>query len=126
LIKQRPKQGYANRAAVQETLNALVFGDIVGHPEEAKLVRWIQLGYLRGFDDATIRPNGHIDGNTFVEMANRALQLPEEEAFRAQDLLAKPNQSLSLEDGAVLTAKLLNLNTDIGVDELSKYNIVGN
>ena len=122
MIKKRPNNGYANQAAVQETFSNVVFGDIKGHVEERKLIDWINKGYLNGFSDATIRPDATIDGAAFIQMAKRALQLTDEEALQADQYVDRPNQKLTFETGAVITAKLLNLNTNISLDEINKYN----
>jgi hypothetical protein len=121
LIRFRPVSGYADRAAIQQALDAQIFPDIRGHWAENMLQNWLLRGFLQGFPDATIRPDEQISGGEFIALANRAFGFTGGEALNAADYLSKPHQKISREEAAVIVAKVLNLDTSISMDAIDRF-----
>ncbi|MBO7743686.1 DUF4082 domain-containing protein [Paenibacillus sp. MWE-103] len=121
MIRKRPAAGYADQAAVQARFDSLVFGDIKGRPEESMLADWINRGFLVGHPDATIRPDEIMTASEFAALANRALQLGDGEALRLSDFGYPAGKPLTIEDGAVLVARIANLDTGVAVNKLDNY-----
>ncbi|MCI3922853.1 S-layer homology domain-containing protein [Paenibacillus sp. TRM 82003] len=62
-----PDQGFAASPSSTGT-----FSDIKGHWAEGKLQAWIQDGFIRGYSDASFKPDGFITRAEFMSLVNRA------------------------------------------------------
>ena len=51
----------------------VTFPDIAGHVHEDAILRAVELGIIRGYDDGTFRPDGGVTRAEFCAMTNRAL-----------------------------------------------------
>ncbi|WP_169834450.1 S-layer homology domain-containing protein [Paenibacillus donghaensis] len=110
--------------------------DIQGHWAQAQLQDWLNKGYLGGYPDGTVKPNNSITRGEYVALVNRLFGYTEKatvgfkdvkstkwvhsEVAKAvaagyiggyQDNTFRPDKPLSRQEAAVITAKILKLNT---------------
>ncbi|NUU60948.1 S-layer homology domain-containing protein [Paenibacillus agri] len=111
--------------------------DIQGHWAQAQLQQWLDKGYLGGYPDGTVKPNNAITRAEYVAFVNRLFGFTETGTVNFTDLKAsnwsylevakavragyiggyenntfRPNNPLTRQEAAVITAKLLKLNTN--------------
>lgn len=112
--------------------------DIQGHWAQAQLQEWLNKGYLGGYPDGTVKPNKAITRAEYVALVNRLFGFTETASISFTDLKSsnwsyievskavkagyiggyenhtfRPNNPLTRQEAAVITAKLLQLNTNM-------------
>ncbi|MCZ8510962.1 S-layer homology domain-containing protein [Paenibacillus filicis] len=110
--------------------------DISGHWAEKQLKDWISKGFIKGYDDHTVRPNNTVARAEFITMMNRAFGFTEIENVNFSDLdssgweydevrkavkagyingyedgTIRPGNKVNRQEAAVMIAKLLKLDT---------------
>ncbi|MFC3747572.1 S-layer homology domain-containing protein [Paenibacillus sp. GCM10012306] len=116
---------------------AAVPKDIQGHWAQAQLQQWLDKGYLGGYPDGTVKPNNAITRAEYVAFVNRLFGFTETGTVSFTDLKSsnwsyievakavkagyiggyenntfRPNNPLTRQEAAVITAKLLKLSTN--------------
>lgn len=115
---------------------APVAKDIQGHWAQSQLQDWLDKGYLQGYADGTVKPNSAITRGEYVALVNRLFGFTETTAITFSDLKSsnwaysevakavkagyiggyenntfRSTSPLTRQEAAVITAKLLSLNT---------------
>ncbi|MGB7605646.1 MAG: S-layer homology domain-containing protein [Lutisporaceae bacterium] len=118
--------------------------DIKGHWAEGQINNWLLKGYVKGFDDGSIKPNNEISRIEFIIMVNRAFGFIETESVNFTDVKSndwfysevakaikagyisglsdgtfKPKDSISRQEAAVILSRLFKLETNADAEVLS-------
>jgi hypothetical protein len=124
-----------------ETAKSKLITDIHGYWSEPTLDRWLDAGWLHGYDDKTVRPDQPISRGEFISLINRSFDFTEkapisftdlkpdeweyEEAQKAvkaeylrgyADNTAHVHDSLSRQEVAVIISRLLKLEVPVIAD----------
>ncbi|WP_313639236.1 S-layer homology domain-containing protein, partial [Paenibacillus sp.] len=111
--------------------------DIQGHWAQGQLQEWLDRGYLGGYPDGTVKPNKAITRGEYVTLINRLFGFTQKATVSFKDMKStnwnysevakavkagyiggyedntfRPNNPLTRQEAAVITAKLLKLNTN--------------
>lgn len=127
---------FSNSAAAE-----IIFQDIQGHWAEADIGRAVDAGYIKGYADATFRPDNPVKRSEFITMLNAAFDVPvggtssdfldvHENDWFAQsiwsavnagymgiytDNIFNPNLPIPRQEAAALTANLAGIGSGAGV-----------
>lgn len=110
--------------------------DIQGHWAQSQLQKWLDEGYLNGYQDGTVKPNKAITRGEYVALVNRLFGFTETTTISFKDLKSsnwayvevakavkagyiggyenntfRSNNALTRQEAAVIVAKVLDLNT---------------
>lgn len=124
--------------------------ELNGHWAESQLIKWLENGLLKGYQDGKIRPDQKVSRSEFITFVNRVFQYAEEAPITFNDVsngnwyyseiakgLAagyiqddtdpsfKPNDYITREEAAVIVARLANLDTGKVVDSKLKLIDIG-
>jgi hypothetical protein len=81
----------ASTSSVQAgTAKSKLITDIHGYWAEQTLDRWLDAGWLHGYDDKTVRPNQPISRGEFISLINRSFGFTERASIDFHDL--KPEE----------------------------------
>lgn len=117
--------------------------DIDGHWAKETLQRFIDSGYLKGYEDETIRPDNSISRAEFITMVNRIVGFSSSEIIDYSDVVGdewfvpeleiakgegyitgyedgtiRPNNRITRQEAAIIAARIANLDDDAGSAEV--------
>lgn len=117
---------------------SMLITDVHGYWAETTLDRWLDAGWLHGYDDKTVRPDQPVSRGEFISLINRSFQFTEkapinfkdlkseeweyeeaQKAVKAGYILGYPDDTIhvhnivSRQEAAVFIARLLNLRESI-------------
>jgi hypothetical protein len=72
--------------AFADTPKSKLITDIHGYWAESTLDRWLDAGWLHGYDDKTVRPDHPISRGEFISLINRSFQFTETQSISFTDL----------------------------------------
>lgn len=118
--------------------------DVKGHWAEEQINSWLLKGYVKGFEDGSIKPNNEISRIEFIIMVNRAFGFTETDSVNFKDVKAndwfysevakaikagyisglsdgtfKPKDSISRQEAAVILSRLFKLEANADAEVLS-------
>ncbi|WP_342563305.1 S-layer homology domain-containing protein [Paenibacillus sp. FSL R7-0345] len=119
------------------SVSAATAKDIQGHWAQSQLQDWLDKGYLQGYADGTVKPNNAITRGEYVALVNRLFGFTDTAAITFTDLKSsnwaysevakavragyiggyenntfRATSPITRQEAAVITAKLLSLNTN--------------
>ncbi|MEK5450178.1 S-layer homology domain-containing protein [Paenibacillus sp. FSL R7-0331] len=119
------------------SVSAATAKDIQGHWAQSQLQDWLDKGYLQGYADGTVKPNNAITRGEYVALVNRLFGFTDTAAITFTDLRSsnwaysevakavragyiggyenntfRATSPITRQEAAVITAKLLSLNTN--------------
>ncbi|OMF90249.1 S-layer homology domain-containing protein [Paenibacillus sp. FSL R7-0273] len=119
------------------SVSAATAKDIQGHWAQSQLQDWLDKGYLQGYADGTVKPNNAITRGEYVALVNRLFGFTDTAAITFTDLKSnnwaysevakavragyiggyenntfRATSPITRQEAAVITAKLLGLNTN--------------
>lgn len=118
--------------------------DVKGHWAEEQINSWLLKGYVKGFEDGSVKPNNEISRIEFIIMVNRAFGFTETDSVNFKDVKAndwfysevakaikagyisglsdgtfKPKDSISRQEAAVILSRLFKLEANADAEVLS-------